>query len=88
MKKYAICFMILTVMCVLSFILTYGYEEGTMRNNNVGELFTIIFYCFRFPFTNLLPTQFFILSLLLNVFFYTIVLVKILRVIIKSKTYN
>ncbi len=78
--------MILTVLCSLSFILTYGYEEGTMRNNNVGELFTIVFYCFRFPFTNLLPTKFFILSLLLNVFFYTIVFMTTIKILIKSKT--
>ena len=78
MKKYLFCFISLATLCIISLLLTYGYEEGTMRNKIVGEFFSFIFKCFKFPLSNMMPDKFLILSLLLNVLIYTIILPAIL----------
>lgn len=74
MKTFFIYFICLSILCFVSLAITYGYEEGTMRNKTIGECFTFIFKCFKFPLSNILSGKFFIISLLLNILIYSIIL--------------
>ncbi len=48
--KYVVCFIILIFICFLSFAVTFGYEEGTMKNKYIGESVSKVFKNFKFPF--------------------------------------
>ena len=60
------------MMCFLSFVLTYGYEEGTMRSNAVGKIAKVFFNIFKFPSGYILPTEHLVFSLLLNIVIFSV----------------
>ena len=75
--KYVVCFIILIFICFLSFAVTFGYEEGTMKNKYIGESVSKVFKILKFPFTYILPIKFYLLGLILNICIYTIIVTQI-----------
>lgn len=68
MKRYLIYTLILTSICFISFLITYGYEEGTMRNQYVGKIFSSIFQVFKFPLAYVFSSKYILISLIINIF--------------------
>ena len=79
--KYIFCFLILLVICFVSLVVTYGYEEGTMRCALIGDFFKNILLFFKFPLAYLLPIKFFILALFLDVVIHSILIMGFLKLI-------
>lgn len=79
LKTFLISFLIIGALTILSYLITFGYEEG-MGNELIGKIGYHVFSILRFPSHNLLwPDQglldkFFHLGLLVNVLLYAIVI--------------
>ena len=78
MKRILIYSILVSALCFLSFVLTYGYEEGTMGNHILGKISTFMFRVFKFPFGSILPSKYILLGLLLDVILYSTILKLIL----------
>lgn len=75
MKKFVIIYLILLSLCFISFLFTYGYEEGTMHNEIVGKLFSVVFLIFTFPIVSFVTSsQYFIPGLILDVGMYALLI--------------
>jgi hypothetical protein len=79
--KYIYSFLILLVICFISLIVSYGYDEGTMRNALIGEFFNMILFIFKFPIVYLLPSKHFIFGLFIDVVIYSLIIMGFLRII-------
>jgi len=79
--KFIYSFLILLVICFISLIVSYGYDEGTMRNALIGEFFNMILFIFKFPIVYLLPSKHFILGLFIDVVIYSLLIMGFTRII-------
>jgi len=79
--KYIYSFLIMLVICFISLIVSYGYDEGTMRNALIGEFFNMILFIFKFPIVYLLPSKHFILGLFIDVVIYSLFIIGFTRII-------
>jgi len=79
--KYIYSFLIMLVICFISLIVSYGYDEGTMRNALIGEFFNMILFIFKFPIVYLLPSKHFILGLFIDVVIYSLLIMGFTRII-------
>lgn len=66
---------VLIILAFVSFVVAYGYDEGTFRNKVVGEAFTWIFTLLCFPFVWLIDrmnllSDLFVLGMIFDVIFY------------------
>lgn len=74
MRNFLIILLSLTVICFVSLLLTFGYDEGTMRLESVGVFAEHIFLIFKYPF-NFHPSGIpFFLVLALSTLLYSLVL--------------
>ena len=75
MKKYLIdfliCFLIILLLCFISFAVAYGYDEGTMTNELAGKFFTGLYQIVEFPFTYIFTVKYYKLSFVLNSLLYS-----------------
>jgi len=74
MKQFVIYTIVLLLICFISFSITYGYEEGTMRNVFIGKVFSLLFKIFKFPSGYILPSKYFIFSLIVDVLLFATVI--------------
>lgn len=63
-----ICVFVLSLaLCFVSFAIAYGYDEGTLRNEFMGEIGTNLFVVLKFPLAYLVPARYLPISLVGNV---------------------
>jgi len=75
MKQLIVIFLLLITLCYISLAVTFGYEEGTMQNEVVGRVFSMVMEVFRFPVGTAFPSSdLFILSLWIDTLFYAFLL--------------
>ncbi len=88
MKQLIVIFLLLITLCYISLAVTFGYEEGTMQNEVLGKLFTIVFQIFRFPVGTVFPSSdFFTLSLWIDSAVYALLLRLLLYLFRKHESY-
>jgi len=77
------------ILTIISFIMAFAKDEGTIENNIIWNLFADLFNIFRFPVHNLfwdkMNGSLYFIGLIINSMFYGLIFERILSLIKKIK---